>query len=69
MLLSELIKFRGHKCECCGLSEWNNLPINFELHHIDGNRTNHSLENLLLICPNCHSQTETFRAKNIKSSK
>lgn len=66
-LLKEGIK--ENKCEICGITEWNNLPINFELHHIDGNRTNHSLENLLLICPNCHSQTETFRAKNIKSSK
>ena len=54
------------KCECCGLSEWNGLPIPLELHHIDGDRTNHKLENLKILCLNCHAQTETFRAKNIK---
>ena len=63
-LLQENIK--EYKCECCGLSKWNNLPIPLELHHIDGNRHNHKLENLKLLCPNCHSQTETFRGKNIK---
>jgi 5-methylcytosine-specific restriction endonuclease McrA len=35
-----------------------------ELHHIDGKRTNHHLSNLMLLCPNCHSQTDTFRARN-----
>ena len=62
-ILDEHIKER--KCECCGLSEWNNLPIPLELHHKDGNRTNHKLENLMLLCPNCHAQTDTYRAKNI----
>lgn len=38
-----------------------------ELHHKDGNRFNHSLDNLELLCPNCHSLTPTFRAKNIKN--
>lgn len=54
------------KCECCGLTEWNGLPIPLELHHIDGNRTNHRLDNIQILCLNCHAQTETFRAKNIK---
>ena len=63
-ILNEHIK--DSKCECCGLSEWNNLPIPLELHHKDGNRTNHKLENLMLLCPNCHAQTDTYRAKNIK---
>ena len=57
---------KENKCECCGLTEWNGKSINMELHHIDGNRFNHRLENLILLCPNCHSQTDTFRAKNIK---
>jgi len=35
-----------------------------ELHHVDGDRTNHLLENLEMICPNCHSQTDNYRAKN-----
>lgn len=58
--------YKEYKCECCGLSIWNDLPIPLELHHKDGNRTNHKFENLQLLCPNCHAQTETYRAKNIK---
>lgn len=63
-LIQEGIK--ENKCECCGISEWNGKPINLELHHIDGNSHNHCLNNLQLLCPNCHSQTDNFRAKNIK---
>lgn len=40
-------------------------PINVELEHIDGNSTNNKLENLMLLCPNCHSQTSTYKSKNI----
>lgn len=54
------------ECECCGLSEWNGFPIPLELNHIDGDRHNHLLENLEIICPNCHAQTPTYRARNIK---
>ena len=57
---------KRNKCEVCGLSEWNDSDIQMELHHLNGIRTDHSLENLQMICPNCHSQTKTFRAKNIK---
>lgn len=57
--------YKERKCERCGLSEWNGLPIPLELHHKDGNRINHKLENLEILCLNCHAQTETFRAKNI----
>ena len=67
-LLPELLKIRERKCECCGLSEWNNLPITLQAHHIDGDRTNNTLENLSLLCPNCHSQTDNFCSKNIKKS-
>ena len=58
--------FKLNVCEECGISEWNNRPLSLELHHKDGNRTNHLLQNLSLLCPNCHSQTQTFRAKNKK---
>jgi Zn finger protein HypA/HybF involved in hydrogenase expression len=55
------------KCEICNLdSIWNEKPLVFEIDHIDGDRTNNYFSNLRYICPNCHSQTETFRAKNIK---
>lgn len=55
-----------NKCEDCGIFEWNGKEIQCELDHIDGNRTNHSLENLKILCPNCHSQTLTFRFKRGK---
>jgi predicted HNH restriction endonuclease len=42
-------------------------PIPLELHHKDGNRYNDQLENLILLCPNCHAFTENYRAKNIKN--
>lgn len=51
-------------CEVCNNTIWNGLPISLELEHIDGNRHNHKLANLKLICPNCHAQTETYRGKN-----
>ena len=55
---------KDHKCEkCCNLI-WNGKPIPLELHHLDGNRFNHCIENLQLLCPNCHSQTDTYKSKN-----
>jgi 5-methylcytosine-specific restriction endonuclease McrA len=63
-LFAEGIK--KNKCEVCGLTSWLKKPINLELHHKDGNSKNHKLNNLVLLCPNCHSQTDTFRAKNRK---
>lgn len=57
---------RGKKCECCGLSEWQNKPLQLEVHHIDGNHHNNALDNLKLLCPNCHSQTDNFRNKTPK---
>ncbi|MFN8354604.1 MAG: HNH endonuclease signature motif containing protein [Spirosomataceae bacterium] len=59
-------KLKPHQCESCGLIEWFGNPIPLELHHVDGNRSNNSFENLQLICPNCHALTDNYRAKNIK---
>jgi hypothetical protein len=55
----------GNKCSECGIEEWNGKEIVFELEHKDGNSENNVLENLCLICPNCHSQTGTYKNKNI----
>lgn len=58
-----LIKKRGHKCEGCGLTEWRDKPIPLEIEHIDGDRTNNNIENLEILCCNCHAQTETWRRR------
>ena len=53
-----------HQCNRCGITEWNGLPAPLELEHKDGNHHNNSLDNLELLCPNCHAQTDTYRGKN-----
>ena len=52
------------KCNRCGISTWNGLPITLEYEHIDGNHQNNSRENVEALCPNCHSQTDTWRGRN-----
>ena len=54
------------RCETCGLDEWMDLPIPLSLHHINGDRQDNRLENLKLLCPNCHSQTDTFAGRNVR---
>lgn len=63
-----LVYLRGNKCECCGLEKWKNEDIPLEVHHIDGDHLNNVLENLQLLCPNCHALTDNWRGKNIKKS-
>ena len=58
-----LISQRGHCCQECKLTVWRDSLIPLEIHHIDGDRTNNSDSNLLLLCPNCHSLTDNFRRK------
>lgn len=62
-LKKHLLKERGVQCENCHFTEWLNKPITLELEHVDGDRTNNSLNNLKLLCPNCHSYTLTWRRK------
>ena len=57
--------FKEAVCEMCHRSTWNGAPISLELNHINGDRLDHRLENLQLLCPNCHAQTPTYRGKNI----
>lgn len=59
-----LIQEHGNKCWTCGITEWNKKEIVMDLEHIDGNSENNELKNLSLICPNCHSQTSTYKGAN-----
>jgi hypothetical protein len=52
------------KCSCCNGTTWLDQPIPLELDHIDGDRFNNLLDNLRLLCPNCHALTPTYRGKN-----
>lgn len=66
VLKRALIKTRGYKCECCGLTEWLGKPISLENHHVDGNPLNNLEDNLKLLCPNCHAQTDNYRNRKRK---
>lgn len=52
-------------CSSCRLDEWLGLPIALELDHVNGDRNDNRLDNLRLLCPNCHAQTATWRGRNI----
>jgi len=59
--------YKEDHCECCGINEWNNKPISLQLHHIDGNSRNNQLDNLKILCPNCHVQTDNYGSKNARN--
>lgn len=65
MLKLSLIRkgIKQRKCECCNLKDWNDKPIPIELHHIDGNSKNNELDNLMILCPNCHAQTDNYKSR------
>ncbi|TFH09130.1 MAG: HNH endonuclease [Candidatus Thorarchaeota archaeon] len=58
-----------HQCSCCHISTWLDQPAPLELDHINGNSDDNTLNNLRLLCPNCHAQTPTYRGKNIRKRK
>lgn len=57
---------KEYKCEICGISEWQGKSIILQVHHIDGNPYNNTLENIQILCPNCHSQTDSYSASSDK---
>lgn len=67
MVLS--LGYKTWNCESCGIADWLGQKIVLELDHINGNSRDHRLENLRLLCPNCHSQTNTWRGRNKNSGK
>lgn len=67
-LLKKLIDYniKEYKCDRCGINKWNHQDLTLELHHINGDHSDNHLKNLEILCPNCHSQTQTYRFKNRK---
>ena len=60
---------KEYKCECCGnKGEWNGKELVLQIHHIDGNHSNNDNSNLMVLCPNCHSQTDNYCSKNRKKT-
>lgn len=55
---------KENQCELCGISEWRDEPLSLELHHRNGEKHDNRLENLALLCPNCHSQTDSWGGRN-----
>ena len=55
---------KENRCERCGIDEWLGRPLSMALHHVNGDGSDNRLENLQMLCPNCHSQTENFAGRN-----
>lgn len=53
-----------YKCAICGIDSWQGKKLSLQLDHINGINNDHRIENLRFLCPNCHSQTETYAGKN-----
>lgn len=70
-LKNKLVKkgLLNYECYICGLKEWNEKEIVLQLDHINGKSNDNRMENLRLLCPNCHSQTETYAGKKKKQEK
>ncbi len=68
MKRQRVILEQNHRCARCEVSDWQGTKLSLEYHHKDGNRLNDARENVEALCPNCHSQTDTFRGKNVKNA-
>jgi hypothetical protein len=66
IVVNNLIEY---KCSKCGIEEWLGETIILDLDHINGNNRDNRLENLRYLCPNCHSQTDTYKGRNKNTGK
>lgn len=57
------VNLKEYKCDICGIYEWLGNPLSLQLDHINGVNNDHRIENIRFLCPNCHSQTDTFCRK------
>lgn len=55
---------KENRCEGCGIDKWLDEPLSVHLHRKNGDGTDNRLENLQFLCPNCHSQTDTYGGRN-----
>jgi hypothetical protein len=54
---------KDHRCEICDRTKWNGVIIPIELHHVNGDKTDNRQQNIQLLCPNCHAQTDNYRGR------
>jgi hypothetical protein len=64
ILRYDIIPHQCKECKCSSL--WNSKPLSLQLHHLNGDNDDNRIENLIFLCPNCHSQTENYAGKSTK---